>query len=167
MVHHDAAAHASPDAEYLETPPGAQHEHTDANVWIIVKFVVWLTVSAVITSVGLGLMYAFLIERAEEVGEQPYPLAIGGEPRLPPTPRLQQFPRVELYEFRTGEEQLLQSYGWVDRDAGTVRIPISEAMRLLVERGFPARPQDGAQTETPGLMPSDASSGRTMERGRE
>ena len=38
-------------------------------------------------------------------------------------------------------------------------------MRLVVERGLPARaPADGQSVETPGLMPSDASSGRVMER---
>jgi hypothetical protein len=36
----------------------------------------------------------------------------------------------------------LNGYGWVDRDAGVVHIPIDEAMRLMVERGVPAREGD-------------------------
>lgn len=36
--------------------------------------------------------------------------------------------------------QRLTSYGWVDRPAGTVHIPIDEAIRLTAERGLPARP---------------------------
>ena len=32
---------------------------------------------------------------------------------------------------------MLDSYGWVDKDAGVVRIPIDDAMRLTVERGLP------------------------------
>ena len=44
-----------------------------------------------------------------------------------------------------------------------MHIPIAEAMRLTVERGLPARPQDAAQPAEPtGLMPADSSSGRTM-----
>ena len=31
---------------------------------------------------------------------------------------------------------MLDSYGWVDKDAGVVRIPIEEAMKLTVERGL-------------------------------
>ena len=85
------------DDEYLETPPGSTYEHTDANVWIIVKFMFWLAVSAVVIHVGLGLMYALLIERAMETGEQRYPLAAAQGERLPPTPRLQQFPQNEFY----------------------------------------------------------------------
>ena len=35
---------------------------------------------------------------------------------------------------------MLDSYGWVDKNAGVVRIPIDEAMKLTLERGLPARP---------------------------
>jgi hypothetical protein len=35
------------------------------------------------------------------------------------------------------ENAALATYGWVDRDAGIVRIPIERAMELLVLRGLP------------------------------
>ena len=41
------------------------------------------------------------------------------------------------------EEQTLHSYGWVDQQAGVVRIPIDRAMELLAQRGLPTRPQAG------------------------
>ena len=34
---------------------------------------------------------------------------------------------------------MLGSYGWVDKNAGVVRIPIDAAMKLTLERGLPAR----------------------------
>lgn len=162
--HH--AAHASADDEYLETPPGAEYEHTDANVWIIVKFLVWLTISAVVIHVGLGLMYGFLIEQSKETSDRQYPLSAAADERqLPPVPRLQQFPHNELYTFRVGEEELLHRYGWMNKNAGTVHIPVEAAMRALVQKGLPARAQDPAlPVETRELMPSDSSSGRVMER---
>ena len=96
-----------------------------------------------------------------ETGEQRYPLAAAQGERLPPTPRLQQFPPNELYQFRVGEEALLEGYGWMNKEAGIVHIPIEEAMRLTVERGLPSRaPADGAAARNAGLMPSDASAGR-------
>jgi hypothetical protein len=101
-----------------------------------------------------------------------FPLAVGQEQRLPAGPRLQRFPANEILEFRTTESAELNGYGWVDRNAGTVHIPISEAMRLTVERGLPSRAQvapaaDGTQrADAPGMMPSDSSSGRAMERRR-
>ena len=160
------------DEEYRETPPGAEYEHTDASVWTIVQFGIWLTVAAVIIHVGLGLMYSLLIEQANKTEQsQParYPIATGAEPRLPPAPRLQQFPRTEMYEVRRDQDAKLNSYGWVNKDAGTVHIPISDAMKLVLQRGdLQTRAQEANQpAETPGLMPSDSSSGRVMERRRQ
>ena len=34
---------------------------------------------------------------------------------------------------------MLDSYGWVDKNAGIVRIPIDEAMKLTLQRGLPTR----------------------------
>jgi hypothetical protein len=175
MADHDHAAHAhgSPDDEYAVTPPGAGYEHTDAHTWIIVKFLAWLLVSAVIIHAGLGVLYDLMIDRAVETGERRYPMAEGQEQRLPPMPRLQQFPQNDIYQFRLGEREFLENYGWMNRSAGTVHIPIAEAMRLTVERGLPSRAADAAADPTApppapaSLMPSDSSSGRTMEQRRQ
>ena len=169
MADHQAVGHASPDDEYLETPPGAEYEHTDANVRIIFKLLIWLATSAVVIHFGLGLMYGFLIEQSKETGDRQYPMAAPADERLlPAPPRLQQFPQNELHQFRVGEDELLHRYGWMNKNAGTVHIPIADAMRVLVERGLPARAQDPAQpVETPGMMPSDSSAGKVMERRRQ
>ena len=167
--------YVSPDPEYAVTPPGAGYEHTDANVWIIVKFGIWLAISALIVHVGMGLMFGLFVEQ-REVDEVRYPLATSTGVRLPAQPRLQRFPANEAYDIRRQEAAALDGYAWVDRNAGTVRIPIAEAMRMVVERGLPSRPAASAQAppaatdvpmETPGLMPADSSSGRTMERRRQ
>ena len=38
-----------------------------------------------------------------------------------------------------GQDAALRSYGWVDKNAGIVRIPIDEAIRLTLQRGLPTR----------------------------
>ena len=58
---------------------------------------------------------------------------------MPPEPRLQTNPRQDLRDLRAARRRVLKSYGWVDKNAGVVRIPIDEAMKLTVERGLPAR----------------------------
>jgi hypothetical protein len=165
--HHDASHHSSADDEYLLTPPGAGHEHTDANVWIIAKFGLWLMISAIVISVGMGLMFRLFVEQSEEA-EHVFPLAVGQGERLPAEPRLQRFPANEITGFRQQEQNILRNYGWIDRDGGRVQIPISEAMRLMVERGLPVRaqPPDAQPADISGLLPADSSSGRTMERRR-
>jgi hypothetical protein len=47
---------------------------------------------------------------------------------------------VVLQQFRAGEDVQLQTYGWVDRGAQTVRLPIERAKDLVIERGLPTRP---------------------------
>lgn len=170
MAHHDAAAsHGSPDEQYLNTTEGSGHEHTDADVWMIVQFAIWLTVSAVIVHLGVwGVFELFVKQRTPATVE--FPLADKQEHRLPAGPRLQRFPANEAYEFRANEADQLNSYGWVDRNAGTVHIPIDEAMRLTLEHGLPARaqaPPEATADVAPGMMPQDSSSGRTLERRRQ
>ncbi len=61
-----------------------------------------------------------------------------------PDPRLETDERGEINDFRLGEEQTLNSYDWVDQTDGVVRIPITEAMKLVAQRGLPTRSQDAA-----------------------
>lgn len=168
MAHDEAIGHGSADDEYLPAP-GSAYEHTDAHTWTIAKFCVWLAVSAVLIHLGLGAMYQLLISQSErqQAAVVRYPLVSGQGPRLPPVPRLQQFPANDIYQFRQAERELLTTYGWQNREAGTVRIPIAEAMRLTVERGLPARAEDPAAAMDPAVMPADSSSGRTWEQRRQ
>lgn len=71
-----------------------------------------------------------------------------GKPGIePPPPRLQSSPAAELQELRAAEDALLGSYGWVNREAGVIHIPIERAMELIGQRGLPSRQQ--TQTTTP------------------
>src|SRR5579884_177652 len=59
--------------------------------------------------------------------------------QYPPEPRLQEHPEVELHNLRKHEDDVLNTYGWVDKNAGTVHIPIYEAINQVAQRGLPAR----------------------------
>jgi len=171
MVHEprDRADYTGADAQYFETPPGAGYEHTDASVGTIVKFGIWLLVSTVIVHVGVGLAFLLMIKQASVPTAPPrFPLAVGREPALPAEPRLQQYPARDLTVFRSQEEGELHGYGWVNRDASIVHMPIEDAMRTVLERGLPSRElAPGEAVAMPGLSPSDSSSGRVMERRRQ
>lgn len=58
-----------------------------------------------------------------------------------PEPQLETNERTELNKIRLHEEDTLSTYGYVDENAGTVRIPIDRAMDLLAQRGLPMRTQ--------------------------
>ena len=61
----------------------------------------------------------------------------------PPAPRLQPTPAADLAAQRAEERALAESYGWIDEAAGIARIPVKEAMRLVVERGAAAMEPEG------------------------
>jgi hypothetical protein len=68
-----------------------------------------------------------------------------------PLPRLEENERTQLGPFIEDQDRKLATYDWVDKNKGTVRIPIDRAMELIVERGLPVRPQGSttAQTSAP------------------
>lgn len=75
--------------------------------------------------------------------------------RLPPEPRLEQIDRMEAAQSQdlTAQshaphlraDQQLNSYAWVDREARIVRIPIRQAMKIVVESNLLPAVSDGMQ----------------------
>ena len=68
-----------------------------------------------------------------------------------PQPRLEENERTQLRSFIEDQDRKLATYDWLDKDRGTVRIPIDRAMELIVQRGLPVRSQGStaAQTSAP------------------
>lgn len=61
------------------------------------------------------------------------------------TPMLESDERGQFKDFLLKQEDQLNSYGWVDQQAGIAHIPIERAINLIVERGLPVRPAGGAE----------------------
>jgi hypothetical protein len=72
------------------------------------------------------------------------PLAETDQQQFPPTPRIEEHPAIEMKELNSQEDRVLSTYGWMDKKAGVVRIPIDRALQLQLERGFPIR-KEGAK----------------------
>ncbi len=62
--------------------------------------------------------------------------ALSGRRVLPPpgVPRLQAHPAADLQVYLQREREILDTYGWVNRKDGIVRIPIQRAMALLLKQ---------------------------------
>ena len=134
-------------AETLPTHAGADHpivhhETSDVNIGGIFGFAFGLLMTGV--AIHLFVWWLFLLFVAREAPRvmPDFPLAAGQESRVPPEPRLQINPRQDLRDLRSAEDTMLTGYGWVDKNAGIARIPIGEAMKLMVERGLPARQEN-------------------------
>lgn len=84
-----------------------------------------------------------------------------------PEPRLEDNERTELAPFRYQEEQALNSYGWVDQNAGVAHIPITKAMELIAQRGLPTTPQSGTTpASAPGLAKAAAAAADTSDQSK-
>ncbi len=70
------------------------------------------------------------------------PIAETDQQQFPPLPRIEEHPANELKALHAHEDQILTTYGWTDKQAGVVRIPIDQAMELQLKRGFPARKEE-------------------------
>jgi hypothetical protein len=117
------------------------HETTDVDIRGILLFGAALIVASAFIYFGVWVLFTYFEAREARRVAPEYPLAAGRAARVPPEPRLQTNPREDLRELRAQEDQILESYGWIDRTTGVVRIPIDEAMKLAVQRGLPSRQQ--------------------------
>jgi hypothetical protein len=127
-----------------ETPrAGGGYERRDMSLRTVAVFFGGLIISVAVVLLLMVWLFDYFAARSARQDVPPSPLA---ESRpLPPEPRLQVHPGVELKAMREEEDALLGSYGWVDRQAGIVRIPIDQAMTLLVRRGLPSSRQTGGR----------------------
>ncbi len=54
-------------------------------------------------------------------------------------PVIQIDPVSDLETYKSQQDALLNSYGWVDKGAGIARIPIDRAIELVAQQGLPHR----------------------------
>ena len=184
--------HETPDVSYI-TNPDVAHEESDVAVRPLLWFVGGLTLFTLVTCLAMYLMFEFFRGREESQELAPSPLARQGVERLPPEPRLQLAPGWEVetdgkrrdlsysaadvsYVPQPWSEYLLvnkqwehemKEYGWADQQAGTVRIPVEDAINLYLERRAKQQPpQQGGQPPNAApkeTTPADSSSGQQPE----
>jgi hypothetical protein len=128
------------------------HETTDADVRVIVKFVIGLFLSLAATLLVARAVFNYF---AAHQGLGPPASPFENTRELPPAnvPRLQVEAPEELQQYREEQKKLLHSYGWVDPQEGIVRIPIRRAMDLLIQRGLPVQTSPPQGELQPGTVP--------------
>jgi hypothetical protein len=117
----------------------------------IVWFLVVLTVTTLFCQALVWGMFE-IMERRVAAGDPPRPALSAPQtsPEIkngrvesgtlePPPPSLLVSEPTVLREFRKAEDETLTTYGWIDKSAGTVRLPIDRAKDLVLERGLPVR----------------------------
>jgi hypothetical protein len=123
------------------TAPG--YETRDTNAGGVFTFLVALGIVLVVT--GLVCWGLFRYFSAHEVNQAGSDSPFANTRQLPLGPQLQVNPREDWLKFREEQEKSLETYAWENRSAGTVRVPIEEAMELLVKKGVSVQGAPEAQ----------------------
>ena len=130
------------------------YETVDAQAGATLRAGVYILGTMFLVAAVLVPMYWFLARR--ETGTQaPAATVIREQPAAaaPAFPKLVTSEPQVLADFRRQEDELLNGYGWVEKDRGIARMPIADAVRIVGERGalpsFQAAPAEPAATAAP------------------
>lgn len=120
-------------------PHARGHQEDRIHFGAIGLFTVGLVVIVGLVFVVLAaLMARFNQADARRFEQRPASFALQ-DADLYPGPRLQEAPPRDMEAMRKQVNQRLDSYGWVDQNAGVTHIPIDRALAITAEKGLPAR----------------------------
>lgn len=147
-------------SEAHQGPENNHHGYEDSNVSVGRLFafaggVVGLIVFGVLVSAAV---FHFFVEH-QPLGPPASPFE--DVRAVPPEPRLQIMAPADLKRYRDDQEKMLADYGWVDAQAGVVRIPVDRAMDLLLQKGYPSRGSAPASAPKPAASPANHQSAST------
>ena len=150
----------------------AGFEREDLSTRGVFAFMIGLAIVGVVIYFIIVGMYSFLdnYERSQMATASPLVTSKGAMSRVVTqadmdktfkdngAPMLEVIEGVDLRKDLIKQEDQLNSYGWVDKDAGVAHIPIEHAMELIVQRGLPVYPQGTADAKTDaGKVPAQKS----------
>ena len=135
------------------------YERSDIGVSTVVYFLIVLAIACLLIYFIVRGVFSYL-EKRSAAEQKPISPLVTNVPedtrRIPPqygsnyekylregfpAPQLEVNERTELNDERLREENTLSTYDYIDKNAGTVRIPIDRAMELLAQRRLPVRTQ--------------------------
>jgi hypothetical protein len=140
---------------------GVRHETSDASVRGILAFGGGMILLAIVINLIIWWIFSAMTAPEKQAKQPMAPWASSRSERFPREPHLEGLEALRAQE-QPAPEDLLQSYGWVDRQAGIVRIPIGEAMKLLAGR-LPSQAESEPESSSD-HPPSRSNSGRGTRR---
>lgn len=137
----------SPVDAKTDVGPGTGHAYTQHGVAtgeidreIDVKNIVWMGAALVVVTLVVHLLIWGLLRGFDKMDDRrDVPLtpieASSPQPQEFPGPNLQTTPEQDLRVMREEEDRLLYKAGWVNRQQGTVRVPVDVAIDVIARRG--------------------------------
>lgn len=136
-------------------------EPRDIDIGTIARYLVYLGITIVIALVICIPILKVLTGMAVENDTPVPPIRAGmtqqqlDNEQLPPEPRLQGVPgheadaQQDLRDKIQADTQANETFAWVDKEKGIAQIPVSDAMKIIAEKGaVPAPPAAAPEKKT-------------------
>ncbi len=126
-------------------------ESSDVDTRTILAYMLYLALAVAAAFIVSVFIFRFTSKMATDSDTPMAPVHRGVGATMPPEPRLQGVPghtndpQLDLRDKRESDEEANEEYGWTDKQAGTARIPVEEAMKIIVAKGLPAVPSPSAE----------------------
>jgi hypothetical protein len=135
---------------------GKGYETLDAQAGPTYRAGVYILGAMFLVAAALVPMYRFLV-RSERTTQPRASSVVRQDPAAaqPAFPRLVTSEPKALAEFRAKEDELLEGWGWVEKDRGIARMPVAEAIALVGARGvLPALSSPAPAAESAAAAPA-------------
>jgi hypothetical protein len=131
--------------------PDVSFETRDVRSRSILEFLAYLGVAIVVSYFLCLGIYRGLTSVWNSKYVPPPPSRSETGPQMPPEPRMQGMPghlvdpQRDWRDMSNEDTAANNKLGWVDEQNGIAQIPVSDAMKLIVEKGLPAVPAATAE----------------------
>ena len=118
-------------------------ERRGINIRVLAWIGAGIIAAAIVMHFGLYWLYWGFTTEQTRAG---VPSSVQNLPPQSAEPQLQVYPVADMKQLRAEQEQKLNSYGWINREQGIVRIPIEQAMSIIAGRGLPQTKTQNVRT---------------------
>ena len=146
-----------PTTERPSAADDAVARNRDVSIRAVLSFGFWLAVGLIASAAAMFVLLRVLDKRERAGDRKLSPMIVASLARTPPEPRLEPYPLALRLKQRAEEDEILTTYGWVDKDREVARVPIDRAMDLLVQRGLPPAKPMPATAPAPAPVPGGPS----------
>jgi hypothetical protein len=115
------------------------YEKRDVTVRPVAIVTVSILVASFLVMIPIRLLFLYLHGREQAHQTAPVSVTRAQVAEEVPEPRLEPIIGKTLADVRQREREKLTTYGWVDKSAQVVRIPIERAIELTAQAGLPSR----------------------------
>ena len=135
------------DAKRLPVHDTVTFEPRDIDIGTIARYLVYLAIT-IIVALAICIPILKVLTHISEENDTPMaPVRARLNPQQlqqmsrPPEPRLQGVPghesdpQADMRGKVQADNEANEKYGWVDKSKGIVQIPVSEAMKIIAEKG--------------------------------